>query len=47
MTVQRDRAGVLAVSLAALLAMLPSAVRTQDVTTLKRDMVGQWELSTT
>src|ERR1700723_4081051 len=40
------RAGV---ALAALLASLACAspARTQDATTLKKDMIGQWELSTT
>src|ERR1700728_3318506 len=40
------RAGI---TLAALLALVACAspARTQDATTLKKDMVGQWELSTT
>ena len=56
MTIQRDRAvirvGAVALAavvtaLTALLAALPSPALAQDVTTLKHDMVGQWELSTT
>ena len=40
------RAGI---TLAALLASMACAspARTQDAATLKKDMVGQWELSTT
>ncbi len=42
-------AGRLGTALAALLALLASGspVRSQDASTLKKDMVGQWELSTT
>jgi len=53
MTIQRDRAVsragavALAAVVTALLAAPPSPAAAQDVTTLKRDMVGQWELSTT
>ena len=41
--------GRLGIPLAALLALLAggSPVRAQDASTLKKDMVGQWELSTT
>jgi len=41
--------GRLGIALAALLALLAggSPVRAQDASTLKKDMVGQWELSTT
>jgi hypothetical protein len=40
------RAGVMLAALVASMASTPPA-RTQDATTLKKDMVGQWELSTT
>jgi Protease inhibitor Inh len=41
--------GRLGIALAALLALLAcgSPVRSQDASTLKKDMIGQWELSTT
>ncbi len=41
--------GRLGIALAALLALLAcgSQARSQDASTLKKDMVGQWELSTT
>ena len=40
------RSGILAVALTALL-VLASLARAQDSSTLKKDMIGQWELATT
>ena len=40
------RSGITAAALTALLALAPPAAA-QDASTLKKDMVGQWELATT
>jgi hypothetical protein len=41
-----ERSGITAAALTALLALAPQAAA-QDASTLKKDMVGQWELATT
>jgi hypothetical protein len=40
------RSGITVAALTALLALAPPAAA-QDASTLKKDMIGQWELATT